>query len=154
MSRWMLVVLLGAVACASVVATAATGAKSAFPGLNGRIVFARQLPFDGGSADLFVANADGSGLVRLTKNGAYDGQPAVSADGSRIAFESGRSGDIDVYVMGTDASGLRQVTFSLGFDGDPTWDPSGTKIAFETTRNGASDIYAASADGTGATRLT
>ena len=85
MSRWMLVVLLGAVACASVVATAATGAKSAFPGLNGRIVFAT------GTNDLWSVLDDGSALELLTTVVAPPGvssfasYPSFSADGSKIA---------------------------------------------------------------------
>ncbi len=44
-------------------------------------------------------NADGTGLVDLTNNPAYDESAAWSPDGSKIAFDSDRDGNFEVYVM-------------------------------------------------------
>jgi TolB protein len=44
-------------------------------------------------------NADGSGVMNLSRNPAYDFSRAWSPDGSRIAFESERGGNKDIFVM-------------------------------------------------------
>jgi dipeptidyl aminopeptidase/acylaminoacyl peptidase len=39
-----------------------------------------------GNAEIYVMNADGTGLTRLTNDPAADFDPAWSSDGSRLAF--------------------------------------------------------------------
>ena len=73
-------------------------------------------------------NADGSGLRKLTRGPAYDGNPAWSPDGRKIAF--GRAGEI--YVMNADGSGQRNLTRNPARDFAPAWSPDGRKIAFES----------------------
>ncbi len=52
-----------------------------------------------GNWELYRANADGSDVVRLTDNAAPDGLPAVSPDGSQIAFFSKRGDGWGVWIM-------------------------------------------------------
>jgi Tol biopolymer transport system component len=54
-------------------------------------------------------NADGSGQRNLTRNPAFDNDPAWSPDGRRLAFVSNREGSYRVYVMNADGSGQRRV---------------------------------------------
>ncbi len=49
--------------------------------------------------DIWVANEDGSGILRLTDNKARDVYPRFSPDGQWIAFSSNRDGNNDVYVV-------------------------------------------------------
>jgi Tol biopolymer transport system component/DNA-binding winged helix-turn-helix (wHTH) protein len=49
--------------------------------------------------EIYVANADGSGLFRLTRNKANDGAPTFSADGKRIIFSSDREGKFAIYEV-------------------------------------------------------
>lgn len=65
--------------------------------------------------DIFVASADGSNPVRLTQGPGYNGSPAWSPDGRRVAFTSSRDGDpqkraMHVYVMDADGSNVRKLT--------------------------------------------
>ena len=54
-------------------------------------------------------NADGSGQRSLTRNPAYDADPAWSHDGRGIAFVSNRDGSYGVYVMNADGGGPRRL---------------------------------------------
>jgi Tol biopolymer transport system component len=74
-------------------------------------------------ADIFVMNADGSGLKRLTTDGGQDAAPAWSPDGSLIAFESDRDGDREVFVMNADGTGQTPLTSDEVGDGHPCWLP-------------------------------
>jgi dipeptidyl aminopeptidase/acylaminoacyl peptidase len=103
-----------------------------------------------GSRDIYAVDISTGGTTRLTTDPARDEYPALSSDGSTIAFTRQRQGDPDIYVMRADGSGVRQLTSGPGIDLRPAWSPDGTEIAFE--RNG--DIYVMGADGSGITALT
>jgi len=80
--------------------------------------------------DIFVANADGSGLERITDNPEYDAEPVVSPDGKLIVFGSQREGDFDIYIMNADGSDVRRLTDRVGYDGGPWFSPDGKKIVW------------------------
>lgn len=79
--------------------------------------------------DIYAANADGSGLVRLTDNPKYDAEPVVRADG-RIVFGSQREGDFDIYAMDADGGNVTRLTDRVGYDGGPWWSPDGERIVW------------------------
>jgi TolB protein len=69
--------------------------------------------------------------VNLTNNPAVDAFPAVSADGTKIAFESDRDGNTEIYTMNADGSGpVVRLTNNPDWDYEPEFSPDGTKIAF------------------------
>ncbi len=59
-------------------------------------------------------NADGSGKLNLTNNGANDWLPALTADGNKVFFVSNRDGAYDIWSMNTDGSGLAKVQLAVG----------------------------------------
>jgi Tol biopolymer transport system component len=68
--------------------------------------------------ELYVINADGSGLRRLTDDDAADGEPRWSPDGRRIAFVR----DGDLHVMRANGEGIRKAAENAHW---PTWSPAG-----------------------------
>lgn len=104
--------------------------------------------------DIFVANSDGVRLRRISPERSLDIDPAVSADGKRIAYASA-SGGWDIYVMNADGTDRVRLTNSPGADDSrPAWSPDGKRIAFVSALSSGLQIYVVNADGTGLARLT
>ena len=104
--------------------------------------------------EIYVMDADGSGVTQLTHNSDGDSGPAWSPDGRLIAFACGRDGDPEICVMDADGSGVTQLTHNSNVDYDPAWSPDGRRIAFTSWRDGDPEIYVMDADGSGVTQLT
>src|SRR5213083_3084647 len=108
-----------------------------------------------GNNEIYVMNADGTGLTRLTNDPASDVYPAWSPDGSRIAFTSTRDGHNNIYIMNADGSGVTQLTTETTSFGSqaPAW--CGTRIAYMTDEDYSPypDVYVVNDDGSGETRL-
>lgn len=80
--------------------------------------------------ELFVMNAAGGGVGRLTNNYLPDFGPSWSPNGRFIAFTSIRTGLSQIYRMRADGSGQRRLTNAFGNCDSPAWSPRGTLIAF------------------------
>ena len=115
----------------------------------GRIAFGSDRD---GNEEIYLMNADGSGLIRLTDDPGRDGNPSWSPDGERIAFHSNRDGNWNVYVMNADGSGVTRLTDNSAGGSSPSWSPDGGRIAFESDRDGGNwETYVMNADGSGVT---
>jgi Tol biopolymer transport system component len=121
------------------------------PRLN-KIVFTSMLD---GQKEIYVMDADGANLTRLTNHPAEDLLPAWSPDGSEIAFVSDRDGNPEIYAMNADGTGLRRLTNHPGPDYNPAWSPNGAQIAFDAERDVAmrADIWIMNEDGAAASLL-
>ena len=100
------------------------GAELAWSPVGNKIAFVSRRD---GNAEIYLMNADGSGLRNLTRNTVGDRNPVWSPDGRRIAFES----NWQINVMNADGSGQRRLTRNGGRNFAPAWSPDGQKIAFE-----------------------
>jgi TolB protein len=98
--------------------------------------------------ELYVVNADGSGLRRLTRNAAPDAQAAWSPDGRKIAFISRRDGGAEIYLMNADGTDQRRLTRTHRGESGLAWSPDGTKLAFSGGAGKLRDVYVMNADGT------
>ncbi len=79
--------------------------------------------------DIFRANADGSGLQRLTSEEGYDAEATIGPSG-RIVFTSVRDGDMEIYSMNGDGSDVRRLTRRPGPDGGAFFSADGKQIVF------------------------
>jgi len=88
------------------------------------------------SADLFIANADGSGERRLLQSPGFDYDASFSPDGQWIVFTSERAGagQADIYRVRRNGSGLERLTDSPALDDQAALSPDGTELAFVSTR--------------------
>ena len=81
------------------------------------------------SYDIFSANADGTGVRRLTLAPGYDAEATIGPDG-RIVFTSVRDGDMELYVMDADGSNVRRLTNRPGPDGGAFFSKDGSMIVW------------------------
>lgn len=90
------------------------------------------------NSDIYVINADGTGLTRLTYELAEDAEPAWSPDGKTIAFMSNRlAGDyFALYTMNAGGLDVRLIA-ACGTDClEPEFSPDGLSIAYASPANG------------------
>jgi TolB protein len=84
-----------------------------------------------GNTDIYrISSAGGGTPQRLTNGPGIDTGGSYSPDGSRIVFESDRSGAQQVYVMNADGSNQQRISFGGGRYATPEWSPRGDQIAF------------------------
>jgi Tol biopolymer transport system component len=119
-----------------------------------------------GNDDVFVVNADGSGLRKLSRSRRNDRDPVWSPDARLIAFRGRREPPSEaertvcrghcmldeVYVVNTDGSELRRLTRNWKSDGPAAWSPDGRTLLF--LRSGHPDLWVMNADGSGQRNLT
>jgi PKD repeat protein len=102
-----------------------------------------------GQLELYLMNADGSGVRRVTFNEGFVGLPAWFRDGTSIAFDCEvDSGNTDICAIKTDGTSLVRLTSDPGTDSGAAVSPADGRIAFSTTRFGAGpEIAILNADG-------
>ena len=94
--------------------------------------------------------------ISLTGSTRSELNAQFSPDGTRIAFESFRSGTQEVLVADADGRNARQLTtFNGALGGTPAWSPDGQSIAFDMRNaDGNRDVFVAPVRGGATVRLT
>lgn len=78
------------------------------------------------NTDIYLANADGTGVTRLTTDPGRDMYPAWSPNGESIAFI--RAGDL--FVMAADGSDATRLTSNSAPEVSPSFTPDGAGLIF------------------------
>jgi ABC-type sugar transport system substrate-binding protein len=119
-----------------------------------QIAFVSDRPTEDGGLFIYVMNADGSGVRRLS---AFpdSSHPDWSPDGSAVVFSARENDNRDIYVMRADGSAPAvNLTNSPEQDTRPTWSPDGSLIAWLSGDEGAWNIFVMNVDGSNAQQIT
>jgi tricorn protease len=84
--------------------------------------------------DIWTANEDGTGVVRLTDNTGRDVYPRFSPDGKWIAFSSNRYGNYDVFVIPASGGAAKRLTWHTGNDEVVGWSRDSKFVMFRAAR--------------------
>ena len=119
---------------------------------DGRVVYASVA---GGSWDIWVMNADGSGQRQLTVGARSNYGPSVSADGRHIVFVSNRAGGaFNIWRMDADGSNPVRLTSGRG-ENFPHVTPDGRWVVYATIGGGqAPAVWKIPLEGGDPVRLT
>jgi hypothetical protein len=104
-----------------------------------------------GGPQIFVANADGTNPVQVTKNTGNitngNDEPAFSPSGLLLTFTGGTKTGSLVFTASTNGTNLKQITTNDG--GSSDWSPDGSLLLFGTNRNKTSgyDLYTVNSTG-------
>jgi len=108
----------------------------------GKVVW---LSYRSGNGELYSIPLAGGTTTKLTATSVDESTPALSADGTRLAYALVVGGVTKIYAANADGTGAARVTpTGFGFDGAietaPSW-TTGSKLAFVATANGSADIF-------------
>ena len=131
------------------------GQEGTEPSIRGsRLVYARQVS----NLNIWRKQLDSkhSSLPadRFLSSTAIESGPQYSPDGSRIAFESTRSGSYEIWMCRSDGTNLVQLTHFNNVTGTPRWSPDGQQIAFDSRARGNADIFVMDSQGGPPRQLT
>ena len=139
-----------------------SGARSAFARYSGLNSSAAVSP-DGsrvamilsksGSPEVWVGNADGSGLKQLTRTPEDESSPCWSPDGKWICYATKQRGVRGLFkVSASGGAAQRIVTRGVSNPSEPDWSPDGKWIVF-TAQMGGFEICVVPSEGGSATVL-
>ena len=98
-----------------------------------------------GNAELYSMPNKGGTATRLTFTTANEADPALSPDGTKLAYTRDDGGLPRLWIGNADASGAVRVTDSLDFggavDASPAWGPASDKVVFVSTTSGSARLY-------------
>ena len=126
-----------------------------------RLAFEASEGLDALNIDIYVMNADGSGVKRITEeppSPTLDRTPSWSPDGTAIAFMKDSMSVLeadtgDIYTIRADGTDSRQLTDDGQYE-HPAWSPDGETVAFDRLTGTGGGIYTMNAEGGGLRKLT
>ncbi|MFH1844717.1 MAG: protein kinase [bacterium] len=79
--------------------------------------------------------------VQVTSEEAWEGDPCLSPDGSRVVYSALVAGNYDIFVSGVGGGRVLRLTQDPAADRDPTWLPDGSGVLFTSLRDGQRSIW-------------
>lgn len=78
---------------------------------------------------------------QITSAPGWEAEPALSPDGTMIAYVSSESGNPDIWLADAGGGNPLQLTDDPSADRDPAWFPDGSNIAFVSERGGEVAVW-------------
>ena len=95
----------------------------------------------GDPSEIWVANADGSGVTAITKGDLSAGSPRWSPDDRFLAFDRLDGGVPHVYVIDVQGGTPRRLTTSASDEMIPSWSRDGKWVYFGSSASGRSEVW-------------
>ena len=113
---------------------------------------------NGGTSQIWIMNANGTGRGNLSQEFSDDISPAFSPDGTKVVYfrdpKGPGSAPPGIYTMNIDGTNKVALPGTNSADFHPSYSVDGTRIVFTTVRTGSAEIYAIDLNGTNATNVT
>lgn len=119
-----------------------------------RVLYATDHPTHEGNFEIYVADADGGNVTRLTDSPAMDATPTWTPDGRQIVYTTDAGGLFQIWIMNADGSNPRQLTQGRAANIQPVVSPDGRTIAFSSNPEGNYDILLMNLDGSNVRNFT
>jgi dipeptidyl aminopeptidase/acylaminoacyl peptidase len=108
-----------------------------------------------GSYDLYLMDADGENLQRLTTDPGREAEPVWTPDGTRLVYTVTRQGaQPQLYYLRPDGRPAQALTAEPGGNHSPAISIDGRSLAFVSTRDGNQEIYLMAVEGGTPRRVT
>lgn len=100
-----------------------------------------------GTAFLFVAARDGTGVSVIGPTDNWNQSPSWSPDGRWIGYVAKADSVWNLYRVAGDGSGRRRMARAVNPNKSPVWEPDSRRMAFESNRFGDWDIFTVDMNG-------
>lgn len=108
----------------------------------GRVVF---VSYRDGNGELYSVPLAGGEEDRLTQTPDHEGEPALSADGRRLAYTLSVASVPKLWTAAGDATDAARAAPDFGSSGSidaaPSWAPDGNRLVFVSTARGGADLF-------------
>lgn len=94
----------------------------------------------GGYTQLFAYHPVRMSLTQITRGEWNHADPAISPDGTRLAYCADESGRWDIYILNLVNGEKTRLTSTASYACSPTWSPDGRWMAFEEVLDGRLDL--------------
>jgi Tol biopolymer transport system component len=102
--------------------------------------------------DLYVVSLEERSDERLTSHTGREENARISPDGTRIVYDSVRTGNREIWVIDRGTGSETRLASHPASDSFPSWSPDGQQVAFLSLRDGEAALWVANADGSGGPR--
>lgn len=107
-----------------------------------------------GKKEIYTADADGSNVSQLTRDGAISVAPNLSADGRSLVYTGYHSGYADVYEIDLATGARNRIIKYPGTNSGASYSPDGGRLALTMSKDGNPELYITSSGGGGPRRIT
>lgn len=107
-----------------------------------------------GKKELYLCDADGQGLIQLTRDNSISIGPNWSPDGRQLVYTSFMKGFADVFKIDLSSGGRSRLAHFSGLNTGAAIAPNGRDVALILSKDGNPELYVMNIGGGGLVRLT